>query len=162
MGASGEDSSTMVQHDDSPRIYNGHESRVVDEKNRLNIPARWRDARYAELHALPDSNNPCLKLLNADELRRMKRTLDDSKDYTPAQKKMFQRRWFSRAMPCPLDKQGRIVVPPELQERYKFSGEVVIVGACECLELWRPEDWVGEQSQDADATVDSMAESLGF
>ncbi|MDB4632657.1 cell division/cell wall cluster transcriptional repressor MraZ, partial [bacterium] len=60
------------------------------------------------------------------------------------------------------DKQGRIVVPPELQERYKFSGEVVIVGACECLELWRPEDWVGEQSQDADATVDSMAESLGF
>lgn len=162
MGANGDDSSKVVQHDDSQRIYNGQESRVVDEKNRLTIPARWRDARYAEFHALPDSNNLCLKLLNADELRRMKRTLDDSTEFTPAQKKMFRRRWFSRAMPCPIDKQGRIVVPPELQERYKFAGDVMVVGACECLEIWRPEDWEREQAPEAEASVDSMAETLGF
>ncbi|MGY8688612.1 MAG: division/cell wall cluster transcriptional repressor MraZ, partial [Verrucomicrobiales bacterium] len=146
----------MDTSDDSPRIYNGQIRRVVDEKNRINIPSRWRDAHISEFNAMRDRKNPCLKLLNTDELRRMKRTLDESTALTPAEKKKFRRRWFSRAMPCPIDKQGRIVVPPELQEQYKFSGEVVIVGACECLELWRPEDWVGEENAD-DMDVDSIA-----
>lgn len=161
MGTNGDDSSTVGSIADSSRIYNGKIRRVVDDKNRLSIPPRWRDARYAEFHALPDSNNPCLKLLNADELQRMKRTLDESTDYTPAQKKRFRRLWFSRATPCPIDKQGRIVLPPELQHRYKFSGEVVIVGACECLELWHPGDWTGEEAGDG-MDVDAMAENLGF
>ena len=161
MGAKGDDSSSVDPNDDSPRIYNGQIRRVVDEKNRLNVPSRWRDARYTEFHALPDSKNPCLKLLNTDELRRMKRTLDESTALTPAEKKKFRRRWFSRALPCPIDKQGRIVLPPELQEQYKFSGEVVIVGACECLELWRPDDWDREESTD-DMDVDSIAADLGF
>ena len=91
----------------------------------------------------------------------MKRTLDESTTYSAAEKKKFRRRWFSRATPCPIDRQGRIVIPPELQSRYQFAGEVVIVGACECLELWHPDDWEAEQTGD-DLAVDAMAESLGF
>ena len=160
MGANGENSSSVGPTGESARLYNGEIRRVVDEKNRLNIPSRWRDAEYPEFHALSDRNQPCLKLVNADELRRMKRTLDDSTKYSPAQKKKFRRLWFSRAVPCPLDKQGRIVIPPDLQERFKFSGEVVLVGACECIEIWRTDDWERLES-DLDFDVDDMAEELG-
>ncbi len=161
MGANGDQSTEKDPKADSPRIYNGQIRRVVDEKSRLNIPSRWRDPRYTEFHALPDSNNPCLRLLNADELWRMKRTLDESTAYSAAEKKKFRRRWFSRATPCPIDRQGRIVIPPDLQKRYQFSGEVVIVGACECLELWHPSAWEAEEAKD-DLPVDAMADELGF
>lgn len=143
----------------SPRFYAGEIRRVVDEKNRLTIPSRWRDKPATEFFTLPDLNAPCLKLVDGAHLRSMKQKLDDSDEFTPAQKKHFGRLWFSRATPCPVDKQGRIVIPPETQQRYRFEGEVVIIGDSECLEIWRAEDW--EAAQD-DAVVAKMAEALGF
>jgi MraZ protein len=161
MGANGDDSYERESVGETARLYNGQIRRTVDEKNRLSIPSRWRDARYQEFHALPDRKNPCLKLLNSDELRRMQRTIDESPDYSPAEKKQFRRFYFSRATPCPVDKQGRMVIPPELQERYRFAGEIVVVGACECLELWHLEDWENAEAGSQNH-VDAMAESLGF
>ncbi len=161
MGANGDDTSADTR-ERTMRFYNGHIRRVVDEKHRLNIPARYRDAHYPEFHALPDAKNPCLKLLNIDALRRMHRILDESDEFTPEEKKKFRTLWFGHAIPCPLDKQGRIVVPPELQQRYRFAEEVVIVGACEHLELWRPEDWDRYNGEEETRSVEAMAAKLGF
>ena len=160
MEANGEQSSSVDQSG-QPRVYSGEVRRVVDDKNRLNIPSRWRDSGQQELHALPDRNLNCLQLLTSDELLRMKNVLDESSQFSPAQKKKFRRLWFSRATPCPVDKQGRIVLPAEIQSRFGFDGEVVLVGACECIEVWRPEDWEGMEA-DESINVDDMASQLGF
>lgn len=161
MGVDGEQNTSKGSFVENQRIYTGEISRVVDEKNRLNIPSRWRDERFPEFHALADSKQPCLKLVNAEELRRMQRTLDESSKYSLAEKKKFRRLWFSRAKPCPLDKQGRIVIPPELQERFQFSGDVMLIGAYDGIEIWQPADWAQHQGE-GDIDVESMAEDLGL
>ena len=160
MGAGGEQSFSVDQFGQL-RVFSGEVRRVVDDKNRLNIPSRWRDPRQQELHALPERNQNCLQLLTSDELLRMKTVIDESTQFSPAQKKKFRRLWFSRATPCPIDKQGRIVLPPEIQNRFRFDGEVVLVGACECIEVWRPEEWNSVES-DESINVDDMASQLGF
>ena len=47
----------------------------------------------------------------------------------------------SRAFECPLDKQGRLLLPSEYVAELKFSGRVMLIGAWRHLEIWRPEQW---------------------
>jgi transcriptional regulator MraZ len=48
----------------------------------------------------------------------------------------YQRYIVSRAEECPLDRQGRILVPPILREYIKLSRDVVLVGAVRSFEIW--------------------------
>ena len=54
-----------------------------------------------------------------------------------------------------------MVLPPDIQSKFLFEGEVVLVGACECIEVWRPEDWNRLQTEE-DVDIDDMASQLGF
>ena len=48
----------------------------------------------------------------------------------------FQRFLISGVEECPLDRQGRILVPPNLRDYAKLSREVCLVGAIRCFEIW--------------------------
>ena len=48
----------------------------------------------------------------------------------------FQRFLISGVEECPLDRQGRILVPPNLRDYARLSREVCLVGAIRCFEIW--------------------------
>ena len=150
----------MGEASDERAFYAGEEKRTLDDKHRLTVPARWRDPRYKEFYALADVTDPCLKLLNAYELRRMSDTIDESDRYSPAQKTWFRSRLFAKAYPSPIDGQGRILVPPVYQERFKFQGEVFLVGVGYWIELWNLERWLGNEADGEEFS--SMYNGFGF
>ena len=48
----------------------------------------------------------------------------------------MQRFIISGVEECPLDRQGRILVSPNLRDYAKLSREVCLVGAVRCFEIW--------------------------
>ena len=55
--------------------------------------------------------------------------------------KAFQRVFISAAAECPIDKQGRILIPPTLREYAAIGRDVVIVGMTRRFEIWARERW---------------------
>ncbi|MEX2446372.1 MAG: hypothetical protein WD734_03450 [Dehalococcoidia bacterium] len=44
-----------------------------------------------------------------------------------------------------VDRQGRILIPPQLREAEANSGKVLVIGCGDYLELWHPDRWAEEQ-----------------
>jgi MraZ protein len=53
----------------------------------------------------------------------------------------FQRYFFSGAQECPVDRQGRILVPPTLREEAGLEKDVVLLGVANRVELWAKARW---------------------
>ena len=60
---------------------------------------------------------------------------------------------------CPIDGQGRILIPPSLRAYAGFSKEVVIIGMTRRIEIWAEERW-DEAFRDARVKLDSMGAKL--
>jgi MraZ protein len=48
----------------------------------------------------------------------------------------YVRMMVSGATPCPIDKQGRILVPPHLRKHADLTREVIVAGVGPKIELW--------------------------
>jgi MraZ protein len=55
--------------------------------------------------------------------------------------KALQRIFVSGATECPLDKQGRIVLPASLRDYAELKKEIVFVGMTKRVEIWSKENW---------------------
>ncbi|MBL7685078.1 MAG: division/cell wall cluster transcriptional repressor MraZ, partial [Deltaproteobacteria bacterium] len=56
----------------------------------------------------------------------------------------LQRVFISAASECPVDKQGRILIPPPLREYAGIEREVIFVGMIKRIEIWSKEKWQTE------------------
>src|SRR5690606_36272663 len=68
-----------------------------------------------------------------------------------------RRSFLSEAYAVELDKQGRILVPPQIRDRSNLGGKVLIIGCGDYLELWHPDRWAGEQAELERATAEDGA-----
>ncbi len=55
--------------------------------------------------------------------------------------RLFMRRVIASAQECPMDKQGRILIPIAQRQDAGIDGEVVIVGQIEKIEIWDKKAW---------------------
>jgi MraZ protein len=67
--------------------------------------------------------------------------------------------FFSSAIECILDKQGRILIPHTLREYADLEKEVVLVGQLRKIEIWSKERW-NEQILRAHENFDQISEVL--
>jgi MraZ protein len=66
---------------------------------------------------------------------------------------------FAEAAYLDFDRQGRILVPPELRRYADIEREAVIIGMNTYLEIWSPARW-SAQSEMMDEQGSSIAERL--
>ncbi len=120
----------------------------MDNKGRVSIPSRYREILQAGKttqiyltnfqQKVQEDNPEQVKYLIAfpamewDQIEAM----FAEKSVFNTKLRNFQRYIVSRAEECPLDRQGRILVPPILREYAKLSREVVLVGAVRSFEIW--------------------------
>jgi MraZ protein len=77
----------------------------------------------------------CLALYPSDAWRDLEQDLMSLDPMNPNAEQV-NRFLFSGASPCPIDKQGRILVPPALREYAGLEREVMIAGVGLVIELW--------------------------
>jgi len=56
----------------------------------------------------------------------------------------FRRIFIGGAFDCPIDRQGRILIPPTLRQYAGLNKEIVLVGVMDHFEIWSQSNWVAE------------------
>jgi MraZ protein len=69
----------------------------------------------------------------------------------------FRRQLFGTASDSIPDKQGRVILPPNLRGYAGIEGQAVIIGLDNHCEIWNPELW-RERQERSDADPDARAE----
>ena len=115
-------------------MFTGSYFHLMDNKGRVSIPPRYREIlqeRKDRQLILTNFDNYLLAFPQSEwlkvEVRLGEKALFD-KDY-----RAFQRFLISGVAECPLDRQGRILIPQNLREYAKLTREVSLVGTVRCF-----------------------------
>ena len=138
-------------------MFLGQYRHTLDEKGRLTIPAKFRDA-LSEGAYLTQGFDRNLRLLTQADFEAMAERLNHLSMTDPAIRQL-RRLIFSNASEVSLDRLGRTLVPQFLREFAGLESEAVIVGVGEAIEIWSPEAWAEQerQLQDAEANAQRFA-----
>jgi MraZ protein len=112
----------------------------------LSIPAKFRDVllgkgdeRIMMTNFVIDGMR-CLDVYPMDEWLRLE---DEIRKKPKFERRMvlFQNFYFGGAAECVLDKQGRILIPPQLRKYADLKRDVILVSALEKFRVWDQETW---------------------
>ena len=118
-------------------MFRGRFAHTIDAKGRVSIPAGFRvelqehDERPPFLTNLPR----CLALYPNEKWLEIEERVANLSQIRP-EVQAYQRFLVSGAQPCPIDRQGRMLVPPPLREHAGLEREVIIAGVGPRIEMW--------------------------
>lgn len=138
-------------------MFMGEYHHTLDAKGRLIIPARFR-SELGDTFVLTRGLDHCLFVYPMEEWRNVEAKLR-TLPLTKADARAFVRFFFSGAVECEVDKQGRIMIPPNLREYAHIDKDVVVVGVSTRVELWSAERW-RQFVAEASASYEQIAESI--
>jgi MraZ protein len=137
-------------------VFRGVYEHQIDAKGRTSLPARLRETlvgAYDERLILTTALDPCLHAYPVREWEALETALGKRNPMEPGVKTLM-RLYVASAQECPLDKLGRVLVPPSLRAHASLEKEVVWVGMVKVIELWSRTGWAKAQ-EDARAAADS-------
>ncbi len=119
-------------------MFRGCFEHTVDDKGRLSIPAKFRDALDTTFSAplIVTRRKECLVAYPSDEWRALEARMDEKLPAFDAKALAFRRYFYAPAQECPLDKGGRILLPPTLRSHAALDREVVLSGMGKSFEIW--------------------------
>lgn len=120
-------------------MFYGEYEHTVDEKNRLTLPVRFRDAlaggvvlargieKNIDVYPRESWDANVARIAELDSLTREAREM--------------KRFVFAGATVAELDKQGRVLVPPHLATHASLAKEIVLAGVHDHIEIWDRSQW---------------------
>jgi MraZ protein len=143
--------------------FRGQYSYTLDEKGRVNIPARFRRAltpEARETFVVTGGFDHCLFVFPLDEWER-KEILLREQSITNENVRKVVRILLMNATESTCDKQGRILIPSHLIAWARLDKEVLINGALERIELWNPQVFA-EYVGDIEQSFEELAKDMVF
>ena len=135
----------------------GAHEHTIDDKNRLTLPAKFRQA-FADGVVLTRGMDGCLYAYPRLQWERRADTIGSLDDLSP-EGRVMKRFFFSGAAVDEPDKQGRIAVPPTLSRHAGLSRDVVVAGVYDHLEIWDRDSWE-KQMRQVEGSVEDVARRL--
>jgi MraZ protein len=127
-------------------LFKGRYAHTLDSKGRLSIPSKFREvlADHQEDVLILTNFDTCLLGFTMEEWRLLEERIRGQSLFSTMLRKdmrAFVRYFFSGATECPLDRQGRVLIPPSLREFADLKKEVVLLGLANRIEIWSKEKW---------------------
>jgi transcriptional regulator MraZ len=136
----------------------GEYEHTIDDKNRLTLPAKFREELAAGV-VVTRGMDGCVYAYPRNEwLERFQSRVGGLDPLQPEARKL-QRHFFSGAAEAELDRQGRIMIPAPLLRYARLSRDVVVAGVHDHLEIWDREAWRRELT-DVEGSAEYVAERL--
>lgn len=150
----------------------GEYTHTIDDKNRLSLPAKFRQEMGKKVVVTPGLDN-CLFVFTLKEWEKFSGKLAES-SMLQADTRSFNRYILGGAVEAEVDSIGRILVPDFLRERAGISAttgssaekgsagatKVAIIGVQSRVEIWNEKSWI-EYKKVVEKQADALAEKLG-
>lgn len=134
-------------------MFLGEFEHSVDSKGRVAVPARFREA-LAEGLVLTRGFDRCLQAFPQPIWDELARRVSAS-SLGSEEARHLRRLLFSGASEVELDRQGRIVVPPNLRDYAGLTERVIVAGLNTYFEIWAYDRW-----QDVLSALDNSTNAM--
>ena len=131
----------------------------VDDKRRVQIPAKWRpEEENTQLTVIvwpKHKAGTCLRVLPPEELTKMVADIDAMPKGDP--KKVALKRFIgSESVQVTLDKAGRIVLPDNMALAADIQDQATMVGCIDRFEIWNPARYASAKVADASVAAEAF------
>ena len=128
--------------------FTGVYQHQIDAKGRTSLPSRFREVLAAQgadkLFVTTDLFDPCLQAYAPAQWTAFTQKVAALSQFEPSVR-LLVRSFVAPAQECPVDKVGRILIPPPLREHAGLLDEVTWAGTVERIEIWSPARWLETQ-----------------
>jgi MraZ protein len=136
----------------------GEYEHTIDDKNRLTLPARFRQA-FTDGIVLTRGMEGCINAYTRADWDALVEQRLASLDPLSREARQMRRFFFAGASDGELDKQGRITIPPALMNHAGLRREVVVAGLHDHLEIWDRGAWRAQLAE-VEGSAEHVAERL--
>ena len=128
-------------------MFRGRHDHTIDAKGRLSIPRVFRGELESGGEGPPMLVNERdhLALYPAQEWAEFERELLARSPLDPDAQRL-RRFYAAGSVPCPIDSQGRILVPGFLRDHAGLDQKVIVAGVLEYVEIWSPAKFESSQA----------------
>ena len=147
--------------------FTGEYINLVDQKNRLSIPAKFRNALGSDndkTFVLSKGFVECLLLYPLNEWKIVEEQLS-SLSSIKNKNRNFIRKITRHANYVKYDSQGRIAIPELLLEYANIDKEVIVIGVVKKIELWNKATLDNYEKQKqflSDEDFEDLADKINF
>jgi MraZ protein len=125
-------------------MFRGRYEHTIDQKGRTSIPSRFREllsSKYADDRLIVTSFlDPCLIAYPVAEWQVFEEKVRALPRFDPKVMQL-KRVLISGATECPIDRNGRILIPTVLREFAGLKREIVWAGMVDYIEIWAQDGW---------------------
>jgi len=141
-------------------LFRGRFEFSIDSKGRISIPSKFREIlseKYDNRLVITNFDGGLLAFPYNEWLllEGNTNTLNLLRRETSA----FYRFFYSSAIDCSIDKQGRLLIPPSLREYANLQRDVVLLGEGKRIEIFAKERWL-EEAQKVETNFDQLRDTL--
>ncbi|WP_073201782.1 division/cell wall cluster transcriptional repressor MraZ [Gracilibacillus kekensis] len=133
-------------------MFMGEYQHNIDTKGRIIVPSKFRDG-LGEQFVVTRGLDQCLFAYPMNEWHQLEEKLKKL-PLTKKDARAFTRFFFSGAVECELDKQGRINIPAPLRKYASIEKECAVIGVSNRVEFWADDKW----NDFVDVSEESFAE----
>ena len=132
-------------------MFRGRYEHTVTNTGRVSIPSKFREVcrdKYSEETFVITNFDSCLvayPLKEWNEIENKISTLPQFRQDVLA----FMRYLMGGAVDCPIDSQGRVLIPQSLRKHANINKEVVMIGMLKKIEIWDRETWYEQESKNS-------------
>ena len=126
-------------------MFFGEFAYKIDEKGRMPIPPRFRNA-FKDGVVLTPGAEKCIIAYTTAEWKKLATSLTSNNPLTSSKMRRLNRAIFATAFNTQIDGQGRIALPVPLRDSAEIGDEVVFAGANTYLEIWDKNLWEEEKA----------------
>jgi len=136
----------------------GEFDHTIDDKNRLTLPARFREA-FAGGVVVTRGLEGCLSAYPREQWERLVDSWLDPLNPFSKEARQMHRYYYAGASEDTPDKQGRVTIPAALLQHAGLGKEVVVAGVGDRAEIWDRATW-RMQLKEVEGSAEHVAERL--
>ena len=132
-------------------MFRGKYEHTMTDKGRISVPAKFREVlrdKYVDETLIITNFERCLIVYPINEWNEIERKAVGLPQFKQ-EVISFLRHIIGNADDCPIDGQGRILIPQSLRNHAQIKRDVVLVGMLTKFEIWAKEVWDEEESEKA-------------
>jgi len=132
-------------------MFRGRYEHTMTDKGRISVPSKFREVlrdKYGDERLIITNFERCLVVYPVKEWEEIERKASALPQFSH-EIIYFLRHLIGNADDCPIDSQGRILIPQTLRNSAQIERDVVLIGMLTKFEIWAKEIWEKEESKKA-------------